>query len=477
MAFEPIEILITADKTGLESILKGAGYNIQDFIKTANKQEVDWSGIFTRALSTGLITSVAGTLALAVTQALQMQEAMSGLGATAGGLSAVSNGMSNVNNVVDQFGTSGASLSETSAQYTQLFENLGMTGPTATAALAGAIQLAKIQGVDLGTVVSTLIPLFQDWGINTVPQVKDAITGLANAAGKGGFQITDLATAISQANVAAQNGQSITSFALAMQDLSNYVPKQTVLDTARSAFTNAGTQDGSAILEGITKGLSSTGLVGVFNTISDLANTTFKGVSDVLAGDLGISTTDVQHLGIITATTFDAMKTDVETWLKTLEPTSGIVKKTSSDTKELGDAWSIFVSHITQNIGIPIISQITGVLDTLNKLGGSDFKKVFSDTSSDLNSNIESGNVLGGFGDAIKMALEAVFLPFAQGIGGGAKNATNNNTSTTNNNATNIKVTVDGNDSKAVKIANKISSVLNADSYGSPQGSSSLTPF
>jgi hypothetical protein len=369
----PIEILITADASGLKTALNSAITMVGGTINAINSQQVDWASIFTGALSAGLITSISLVLADSIAQALSMQNILSNLGSTSGGTSTVTTGLTNVNNVVQQTGASATDAATAYDQFFQIFQN----GATATTATTDAIDLAQASGQSLSTTVSALIPLFENWGVTTIPQVNTAVTALANTIGNGQFSVIDLANAIGSMNTSVQKYTSIGNLAIQMQELSSNTSlgKSTITDLAQTIATQSSQiAPFNGQLQNLNTTLQSQGLIGAVQELATKLQS-FGSTPSVAGQVFGVNVNDVSKLTTNTSslnTGLATAATNSSGVSANMKPLDSIVQNNTSDTLALSKSWSKFTDTLSQFVipaGILALSTlINGMNSALQKL-------------------------------------------------------------------------------------------------------------
>lgn len=388
---DTLEILIEADSSGLDTQLRRATSSVLSFVDKINGEQVNWQKVLAGALDTAIISGIASSFALAISQAVSFQDTLlnvsNNTGNAIGGLAGTT-----ATSLVNLTGQTGASLSDTTAAYEAFYKQFG-DAATAQTLTAQAGQLALASNESLADLMPQLISLFNNWGISTLPAAEDALTGLVNAAGQGKFTLGELMNTISGQGAVLQGKTSISTLAIDMQALST----QTGLtkDTIVSGF--------NAISQGVANPLSNMSLLvkGVKTDISgpDGLITAFQDVSNTIKGfgaagvtmgqQIGLSTSEAVNFGAQTKTSFAAAAAAAQKVEANLTPLEKVLQDNTSDIDKFKQSWQQLVAELTKTIGIPALDTLTGAFTELNKLisgDGSDIVSAIKNPTNFLNS-------------------------------------------------------------------------------------------
>jgi hypothetical protein len=219
---DTLTILIDADASGIQKVLKTSINTVKGGVEQMNNEEVDWTSIFTRSVSPALIGAVASMFALAISNLVNFNNAATNLNNVATpATNALSNGLGLASDAAANLAlNSGASLGDATSAF-EAFTKAGLDSAAATAATTDAAGIARDTGQSMSSVVTELVGLFQNWGVKTLPQVTDALTGLVNAAGSGKFTFQQLVDTISSSGSVLSSKTDISSVSLQLATLSN----------------------------------------------------------------------------------------------------------------------------------------------------------------------------------------------------------------------------------------------------------------
>lgn len=377
MVIDTLEILIEGDRSGLQSQLQRAAGDIQKFVSSMNRQEVSWTQILSKSITPALIAGIASTFAIAITQALQFQNAMqaSSLGAA------------------DSFGKNSALMSDA------VLGTSSDTGKSATdvAAALGIIQQAykdtadaqqilntvseeaSIRDIDAAKAAAILVPLFKQWGENAANTSIDM--AVINASVKAGtINFDDLTSALTDSGIAMQKvGMSIPETATQLELISakSGLTGDVVLQVF-SSITRAiqdPTDKLNVLLGGIGKvseDIKKGGLGLVFEDIATHIKNAGTVATALYGGVVGDSKA-ITELGMTTKN----LATSTDGFQKLIDDNKDLNKQVQENmtaTKELGKAWTNFVNAL---LGGPIpelekalTNMLTGATSLVTMLNG-----------------------------------------------------------------------------------------------------------
>lgn len=177
---DTLQVLIEADARGLETTMKKAIDIATGAVGEINKQEVDWTSIFSRSVSPAIISSVASMFAFAIAQSVQFQTAMAQTGTAAGESSQQIAQMSQ--QALDMSKNVPASAEELAGTMTQVSAIFG-TNTAATQEITQAIaELAASGFGSLNDITQVSMDLFRQWGVTTSDEAIQVLTDLMHAA-------------------------------------------------------------------------------------------------------------------------------------------------------------------------------------------------------------------------------------------------------------------------------------------------------
>jgi hypothetical protein len=179
MLIDTLEILVNADASGLQNTLKGVLQTVEGTVNSINSEEVDWTSIFTRAVSPALISGVASMLAFAISQSLDFQQSLATAGTAAGdSASQIAQVGQAALDTSQNVPASAQQIASAMLQLSALFPNIADQQQL----VAEMSQLSAAGFGNLSDIVSAVIPVFQQWGVTTTDQGTQVLTDLMHAA-------------------------------------------------------------------------------------------------------------------------------------------------------------------------------------------------------------------------------------------------------------------------------------------------------
>lgn len=366
MVLDTLEILIEADRSGLESQLKKAGSSIQQFVSSMNKQEVSWTQILSKSITPALIGGIAATFAMAVTQALQFQNSMqaASLGAKD---SFAGNTAKMTGAVYDVSAATGKSANDVAAALGTIQQVYKDTA-TAQGMLNVVSEEASIRNEDAAAMAAKLIPLFQQWGINSAPEASKATAILNDAVKNGTIGFDDLVNGLTSAGAALSKYTDLGSTAAQVE----LVSAQPGMDAA-SAMAGLKT-----IVEGVENPLAQVNILmgnmsdkvkngGVAEAFSTIATKIQDagGVANALYASIGLNSEEMQHFKNVS---LDALKSVNDASVLLVKNTKDLgtqMEENMTPTKKLQAAWNSFVSVLQQFVLPPLLYALTGLLQMI----------------------------------------------------------------------------------------------------------------
>lgn len=396
---DTLKILVEADASGLETQLKKGMQTISSFVSQADSQQLNWQKILAGSLDTAIISGIAASFAVAIEQAVSFQSSLLNLNNSASGTSgaidaatgSISDGLVNAAN------QAGASLGDTASAYEALYKQIGDSGGAEK--LTGQIgALALELGTNLGSLMPQIIELFNQWGVNSLPQAEAAITGLFESAGKGKFTLNELLSTISQQGPILQAKTNISDLALQMQALSNVsgLSKTVILDTLNSIAQ--GVSNPSSNIDVLNGGIGEMGkllsgpdgVVKAFETLS----TNVKAFGPIVSQQMGLSQNAVAQFGKVSGSSLKDAKTATDNMRGSLVDLDAFIKSHESTTTKFQQDWATITNILGQHVGVPILETIIKEFDIIGglfssaKTGGfvGFLEKIGSDFSAGLSS-------------------------------------------------------------------------------------------
>jgi hypothetical protein len=197
---DTLQILIEADKSGLETQMKSAGNTVSRFVQGMNAQSINWKNIFTSALTPSLIAGVAAMFALALTNFLKFSTATSQ--ATAQSATAFTEGASimgeNAMDIAEATGLSANKIAGALGIASKTFKDTALQ----EAIVTEAAMLAKRGFGELNDITIKLTSTLDAWGVRTLPEAQTQMDKLVFAARNSKLPFSDFVTLISDSGVA-----------------------------------------------------------------------------------------------------------------------------------------------------------------------------------------------------------------------------------------------------------------------------------
>lgn len=214
-----LKILIEADTAGLTSQLKRATNNIVNFVGSMNKQEINWTSILSRTISPAIISGIASTFALALSQSMTFANAMT----------------QTANISTEAFGENSSAAkaaaldiqASTGASASSVAESIGIATRSlkdyaaGQALVAEAAKYSLVTGIPLLELVNELTPVMEQWGITDATEIKNTIEDLFGVAAQGKVSISSLLSAMSDTGPMLKGKTSILEASSALEAFSN----------------------------------------------------------------------------------------------------------------------------------------------------------------------------------------------------------------------------------------------------------------
>jgi hypothetical protein len=409
MVLDTLEILIEADASGLATQLKKATTSISSFVDQMNSQQINWTSILASTISPAIISGIASSFAIAISSAVNFQNAMTNVGNNT--QDTMGQSTSQIDNAITGLAeNTGQNLSDTASAY-QAFNKLLNDSAGAQDATTAASQLAFAAHMSLNDVVKMLIPLFQSWNIQTGSQAVDAMTGLANAAGKGQFTLSGLVDTLEKGGQVLSKNTDISTTAFQIQDLSTKagesVPKvQAMFDEVVKDANNA--QSPLTLMVGGIEKVGSTiageGVIGAIRLFGDRITS----LGPIAAASLGIVQTSFDAFGTTNKKVTDQVEADTPKWLASLQSLGALEEQNITTTQKFEKAWNKLATVLGAKVGIPVLDYLTQVMGGLSSL--------ITDPAGTLKDFIQNPNITGptgttSGGDLLNKAISAFSNP------------------------------------------------------------------
>ena len=242
---DTLTVLINGDAKGIEATMKQAVSYATGAVNSINKQEVDWTSIFSRTVSPAIIEGVASMFAFAIEQSLQFQQALNTAGTAAGESSSqiAQTGQSALG-LSTQVTSSASDIANAMLQVSSTF---GTNTDATNQVVAAMSQLADSGFGNLNDIVSTSMELFKQWGVTTSSQAVSVLTSLMHGAEAAKESIPSL----------GQQFLELTpSFITAGLKLNDF---NTILSGFSAEIQTVGQADATAVFNELAKGANDAG--------------------------------------------------------------------------------------------------------------------------------------------------------------------------------------------------------------------------
>lgn len=369
---DDLQILLTADATGFENVLKRATQSVIGTVNNINGEEVDWTAIFTGGISSAVLAAVAGTFASAIAQAVAFNNAAANINNVA--TPAVESFNSSLTNTSGQIyslaESAGLTLGDTATAF-NAFSKAGLDSAAATAAVSDAAGIARDTGESLSTVVGELVNLFQQWGVTNTDQVTASLTGLVNASQNGKFSFDELASAIADQGPLLKGKTNISDVAINLAALSTQsgLTKSDILTTFSAISEGAASQLSpmSLLIGNVSGAISSgpNGLITAFTMIENKVQQWGPSVSQILTANMGISAGVITDFGITSVTAFNNAAAAADNLEKHLVPLQKDLSDNEPAMSKLGADWNKFKDILASLVIPPTIQMLTDFVSIL----------------------------------------------------------------------------------------------------------------
>lgn len=381
---DTLEVVIEADRTGLESQLRRASQSIQQFVSSMNSQQVSWTQILTKSITPALMASIASSFAMAVTQALKFQNALQAASLNTSDSFKVNSG-GITDSVLEISKSTGQSASDVATAMGILGNSYKDAG-TQLAILNDISKVATIRNLALAEAVEYLNPVLQNWGIDTVPEANRTISALSYATSLGKIQFDDLTKSISEAGFALRGSISASDAAIQLEKLSTVSGQTSQMVISQFDVISKGLVDTYSNLNVLNGGfdhmqnlLKTGGLPAVFQQISDTLRQAGPAAAE-LGKNMGFTAEQVRVLVESgKGGAFGSVKQSADEAALSVKDLNLQFQESLTFTKLLGIAWNSAMTDllsllrdVNKDMGKflgDLLSAKSG-WDTLNALGG-----------------------------------------------------------------------------------------------------------
>jgi hypothetical protein len=417
---DQLVIAITGDVSGIKGIVSQTVNIIKGGVGDMNKEEVDWTSIFTRAVSPAVVAGIASMFAFAIAQSVNMQQSLATSGASVG----------DTTQQVTQLGTAslsmssqvGSSAGSIASAMTQVGTVFGQNSQATQDIVQTMSQLTDAGFGPLNDIVASSLQLFKDFGVTTGTDAVSMLTDLMHGAQASGESVSSLASQFEQyapalraagAGVSSFNGL-ISAFAGNIQALglpsaeAQFSALASSIDNPAGAFEILGTSVtavSNAIKNGDVNGLLDT----VATRVANLGS-----VSQLVGQAFGFNSTSISAF-IDKSSKLSEVDADVKNVRDNVGTITTAWNNADTAMLEFKKDWNILAADFTSSgladwftqlakslgslLNGTFLTDLLPLLTTNGKLPNSGFKVVtpatFTPSSSDAVQKILSGTGLG----------------------------------------------------------------------------------
>lgn len=217
---DTLEILITADRGGLESQLKRALTSVDQFINNVGKDGIDWKQIFTKGFTPSVIAGVASTMAMALSQIISFQTEMAKNAQTTGEQTEGSmEGISDqAYGIVDATGVSLSIVNEALTEARKQWKDTAMQTLVAKyAALEASIGMGKAKDI-----TEQFSEILKKFGITDAPTAAESLDVLSHSAKTSSIDYMEFLNTVNQTAVGFDKaGVSLIDLSTGLSTFSN----------------------------------------------------------------------------------------------------------------------------------------------------------------------------------------------------------------------------------------------------------------
>jgi TP901 family phage tail tape measure protein len=411
MILDELTILINADARGIDSILKRTLQTVTGTVNKMNAEEVDWTSIFTRAITPAVIGGIASMFAFAVAQSMSFQEAMNTTGTAAG---ESTDQIAQTGQAALAMSTqTGQSAKDTAAAMMQISAIFGTNTDDTKSVTEAMTELADSGFGSLDDIVKATIPLFKEFGVTTASQAIAMLTSLMHGAQASKESIATLANQFgefSPALIAA--GATVNSFNGLLSDFAGRIQALGATN-ANAIFQSLAASANSPVgpMELLGKNIATvqSNIVSgnVTGLVDDLSKklATMGTTAQIVATNLGLTADQVNQFKI-TAKQLPAVDTDIKGVSTSTMTIKQAWDQSDSAIREFGKDWNKLVALFTAS---PISGFFKGLAEDIGKVIdfvqslATDFVKLDHTELSQLSSGLSqiTSFVMGGAGSAL----------------------------------------------------------------------------
>lgn len=176
---DTLQILVEADARGIEQTMKKVIQTATGAVDAINKQEVDWTSIFSRSVTPAIVSGVASMFAFAIAQSVQFQQALNTTGTAAGqSTDQIAKVGASAQALSEQVPSSAQDIANSMFQVSSVFSDVADQQSIVTA----MAQLAASGFGSLSDITAIATDVFKQFGVTTSAEGIQVLTSLMHAA-------------------------------------------------------------------------------------------------------------------------------------------------------------------------------------------------------------------------------------------------------------------------------------------------------
>ena len=436
MLIDDLQILVTADGSGVEQVLNKTIQIVLGTVNKINSQEIDWTSIFTASVSPALISGVASAFAYAIGSAVSFQAGMvtsgTAAGETASQIGQIGNAALALSTTVP---ASAQDLANTMLQLSAIFSSTNDQQQVA----AEMAQLSASGFGNLNDIVTLAVDIFKQFGVTTTDQATTVLTDLMHAAEGAKESIPALGNQFSSfssllpgidKNISTFNGL-ISAFAGEVRTIGSSGAEK--IFSALGSAANGSNPALTALFGGLENIRNSLQINGGLTTIEQVSQK-LKDMGPeaaLVASGFGLSAQQVAQFQI-NAKDLPKLTQNVKDIATNSQSIGTAFRQSDSDLRTLIETWNTF-KDVSIHVGAFVIDGIKGwgvaindLFNTLDKLSAhisSNIKSTFTapdfvakGTSTSMSTDASLLNVVAGPGSPLVSALQNLTDALTQNV-------------------------------------------------------------
>jgi len=367
MVIDTLEILIEADRSGLESQLKRAITAVTSFVSSMNKQEVNWQMIMARTISPAVISGIAAMFALAITRVLSFNDAL--MKSAAGATDVFSENIGEMSESARSLAIGTTISTEDTAKGLALLSKTSFDSAVQMIIASQSTKLAELRGLDYVTTIMNMIDVLKAWNINTVPAAVKAFDYLNSAQKNSAFTWDEFVKMVVDAGPLLRKATTFTDAVegLAAFSMQAGFTRGTVV-SVMAAITKAINDPREALnyLNATGKQISTLieerGIVAAFEAVADAIRNRSLVAAIALGEMWGLNKEAVMELRSASVTAFDEIKQRQIDNIMYMKSLNEEFEKGVSETDQIKRAWNEFKTAFTDPRIVDFVKEFINLL-------------------------------------------------------------------------------------------------------------------